>query len=140
MAQMQVYVILLFSPPSLNLASTKHVTWKRDLVERTKARCKPVSDLFRKTGRYERFPNVLLWIPKLEQRHDDLLIIGHSSGKLRNGRHYEIFLRASADQLLMEGQMPGPGNSSRQIPTLAEINSSQITGFTQVGCTTGTKP
>ena len=36
MALMQVYVTLLFSPPSLNLALREHVTPKRDLVERTK--------------------------------------------------------------------------------------------------------
>ena len=41
MALMQVYVTLLFSPPSLNLALREHVTPKRDLVERTKARRKP---------------------------------------------------------------------------------------------------
>ena len=38
---------------------------------------------FRKTGRYDSFPNILLWIPNLAQRHDDLLIVEHSSGICR---------------------------------------------------------
>ena len=63
-------------------------------------------------GRYESYPNVLLWIPNLEQRHDDLLIVEHSSGKMWNGWYYEIFSRGTADQLLMENQMPGAYNSS----------------------------
>ena len=40
-----------------------------------------------------------------EQRHHDLLIVEYSSETLRNGRDYEIFSRATADQFLVDGQM-----------------------------------
>ena len=36
MVLMQVYVTLLFSPPSLNLALREHLTPKRGLVDRTR--------------------------------------------------------------------------------------------------------
>ena len=51
---------------------------------------------FRKTGRYESFPNIT----------------------------YKIFSRATADQFLVEGQMPRGGNGSRQMPALNKFYES----------------
>ena len=83
---------------------------------------------FRKTGRYDSFLNVLLWIPNLEQRYDDLLIVEHSSGNCGTEETTKSFCVQPLTNFLWTIKCLGAGNGLRQMSALAEINSSQIPG------------